>query len=106
MRKHFEARLGLPLDATYQLTATITEERDAAAVTSDGDITRFSILGASTWELTKDGLPVAAGTVETFTSYAATGSTVATQAAEDAAVARLAFALADLVIADVLLADL
>ena len=104
MRKQLETRLGVAQVSSFQLTTTIAEARDAAAVTSDGDITRFSILGVADWVLAQDEQTVATGTVETFTSYAATGSTVATQAAEDAAVARLALALADLIVADVLLA--
>ena len=104
MRKHLEARLGATQTAQYQLITNISETRDAAAVTTDGDITRFSILGTATWKLTQGPATLSSGTVETFTSYAATGSTVATQAAEDDAVNRLSVALADLIVADMLLA--
>ena len=105
LRKQLEARLGVvSVLADYTLTTTLSDTRDAEAVTSDGDITRFSILGSSDWTLEQEDVSIASGTVETFTSYAATGSTVATQAAEDAAIARLSVALADLIVADLLLA--
>lgn len=106
IRTHLAQRLGTAQSPDYTLTVTLSETRDDAAVTSDGDITRFSILGVADWTLTQNGAVAGSGQVETFTSYAATGSTVATQAAEDDAVARLSIALADLIIADLLLADL
>jgi len=106
MRTHLETRLGVATGPQFELVTTLSETRDAAAVTSDGDITRFRIVGTSTWVLMQGEATLATGAVETFTSYAATGSTVATQAAESDAVARLSVALAELIIADLLLADL
>ena len=50
------------------------------------------------------GRQITSGTVEAFTSYAATGSTVATQAAEDDARARLAVLLADMIVTRMLAA--
>jgi len=106
LRNRLKTRLGTQDGAAdYQLIVQSVETRDAAAVTSDGDITRFSILGTAKWTVIKGDVTLGSGTVETFTSYAATGSTVATQAAEEDAVARLSVALADLIVADVILAQ-
>ena len=49
------------------------------------------------------GETIADGRHETFTSYAATGSTTATQAAETDATTRLSVALADMIVSRLLL---
>jgi LPS-assembly lipoprotein len=75
----------------------------SATVTEDGDSTRFNLTGNAAWTLTDAaGNQVADGLAQTFTSYSATGSTVATQTAEGDAQARLAVALADLIVQQVL----
>ena len=64
------------------------------------------MVGTVTWVLTHAtrGETIADGRHETFTSYAATGSTTATQAAETDATARLSVALADMIGLDTMLA--
>jgi len=98
--------LGEPTDARFVLTVTPQIAPVPATVTEDGDITRFNLTGDATWTLTElTGAAVSDGLVQTFTSYSATGSTVATQAAEADAQNRLAIALADLIIQQILTLD-
>jgi len=86
----------------YLLTVTLAETQTTAAQTIDGDSTRFDLNGTANWSLTDvNGMEVAKGTAQTFVSYSATGSTLATQTAERDARERLSLALADIIIADV-----
>ena len=78
---------------------------DKVQITLDGDTTRFNLVGTADWTLSDmAGGAVTAGDVSTFTSYSATGSNVATQAAQADASARLAVAMADLIVSRLLLA--
>ena len=96
-------RFGPAEVADYQLSVTLDEETTTAAQTIDGDSTRFDLNGTAGWTLTKAGAAIASGTAQTFTSYSATGSTIATQTAERDARERLSVALADIIIANVTL---
>ncbi len=88
----------------YLLSVSLAETQTVAAQTIDGDSTRFDLNGTAEWVLTDaDGAEVTSGTAQTFTSYSATGSTLATQTAERDARERLSVALADIIIADVTL---
>lgn len=105
LRSRFIERLGPVSEARYQLAVTMTQTPTPATITTDGDTTRFNLVGAATWVLSDvAGTVLKDGTVETFTSYSATGSTVATQAAETDAAARLSVALADLIMARMIVA--
>lgn len=90
----------------YVLRVELSETQSAAAVTFEGDTSRFDLTGVAAWSLVTLGneAVVASGTSQTFTSYSATGSTVATQTAKRDARERLSNALADLIVADVALA--
>lgn len=91
--------LGAPVQPEYRLTATPQSEPEPATITEDGDSTRFNLTGNVSWTLVDSaGQTVGAGLEQTFTAYSATGSTVATQSAESDAQARLAVALADLIV--------
>jgi len=70
-------------------------------VTTDNRITRYNLKGAIDYTLsdTGTGQRITGGRVQSFTSYAATGSTVAGLAAEEDAAYRLMRLLADQVIA-------
>lgn len=105
LREQLEQRLGLPVDARYRLSVTLSENRKPAAITAAGDTTRYNVIGTAVWTLTDiaSGEETAKGEVETFTSYAATGSTVATQAAAADATARLSVALADMIVGRLLI---
>ncbi|WP_296375853.1 LPS assembly lipoprotein LptE [Yoonia sp.] len=105
LRERLEQRLGLPTETRYRLVVTLGEQRTPAAINPAGDTTRFNVIGRASWVLTDmaDGVQAGAGVVETFTSYSATGSTVATQAAATDATARLSVALADMIVGRVLI---
>ncbi|WP_439153632.1 LPS assembly lipoprotein LptE [Yoonia sp.] len=100
LREQLERRLGVTEDAVYRLTVTLNERRTPATINASGDTTRFNVIGIANWTLITivSGAEAATGTVETFTSYSATGSTVATQAASGDASARLSAALADMIV--------
>lgn len=99
--------LGDPRNARYRLGVSPQVAPVPATITVDGDITRFNLTGNAAWVLQDaTGAQVADGLVQTFTSYSATGSTVATQTAEADAQNRLAVALADLIVQQLLTQDI
>lgn len=105
LRERLEERLGVATSPRFGLNVDLTSAPTPATITTDGDTTRFNLESAADWALTDmAGLELATGTVNTFTSYSATGSTVATQAAANDAADRLAVALADLIAARLILA--
>jgi LPS-assembly lipoprotein len=106
LRTRLEDQFGRGGANDLVLTVTLAEKRESAAITPQGDITRFSLLGTADWTLTSGTREVATGRATSFTSYSATGSTVATQSAETDARTRLSVTLADLILADVLLVPL
>ena len=97
-------RLGVPSIPRYTLKATLTTRERAAAITAEGDTSRLNVIGRASWSLleTVSGEQVATGHAEAFTSYAATSSTVATQATRDDARKRLAMILGDMIVTQVL----
>ncbi len=104
LRERLEDRLGRSTAPQYVLKTTLRSSERAAAVAQDGDTSRFNIVGSATWSLVAlaDGAQIDAGRVEAFTSYSATASTVATQATQDDAEARLSIILADMIVSRVL----
>lgn len=105
LRTQLIARLGDTVQPRWTLSVSLTETPTPATITLDGDTTRFNLVGTADWTLSDmAGGAVTAGDVSTFTSYSATGSTVATQAAQADASARLAVAMADLIVSRLLLA--
>ncbi len=105
LRGRLEERLGTAPSPRFRLAVTQSSQQRTGAVTADGDITRFNLIGTANWTLSDalTGATVDAGEVQTFTGYAATGSTNATQAAEDDANRRLAVALADMIVTRLLI---
>ena len=97
-------RLGAASTPRYTLKATLNTRERAAAITAEGDTSRLNVIGEASWSLidTASGLQVATGRAEAFTSYAATSSTVATQATRDDARRRLAMILGDMIVTQVL----
>lgn len=106
LRARLEDRLGRVEQGDYLLTVDLDIEEVALVITSDQDINRYNLPGTATWVLTADGsqTPLAQGTVETFTAYSAAGTTVATREAQRDAQDRLAIALADLIVTDLMIA--
>lgn len=105
LREQLEKRLGRSAAPQYMLKTTVRSSQRAAAITSEGDTSRFNIVGVATWSLIAldSGTQVDGGEVEAFTSYSATGSTTATQSTRDDAEARVAAILADLIVSRVLI---
>lgn len=95
-----EQRLGRAEAAAFDLTYTLATVREAGGITAANETTRYTLKGTATWTLTErsSGARVAGGTVRGFTSWSATGTTVAGLAAEDDAARRLAVILADQVV--------
>lgn len=105
LREQLERRLGQSAAPRYALKVSLSFSRSAAAITSDGDTVRFNVVGNANWTLreTTTNRLIETGQTRNFTSYAATSSTVATQAAETDADARLSVTLADMIVSRVLI---
>lgn len=102
--ERIEERLGRPEAVSFTLTYDIATETIGVGVTPDNRITRYNLKGAVSYTLSRvdTGEVVARGRVQSFTSFAATGSTVAGLAAEEDAGYRLMRLLADQVVARML----
>jgi LPS-assembly lipoprotein len=105
LRDRLEERLGRAAAPKYALGVQLSQTLTPATITVDGDTTRFNLVGTADWVLrSAEGSSLTSGQVETFTSFSATGSTVATEAAAADAAARLSVALADLIVSRLILA--
>lgn len=106
LRARLEDRLGRVERGVYLLTVDLSVEEVALVITTAQDVNRYNLPGRARWVLTPDGSdqPVAQGEVNTFTAYSAFGTTVATREAQDDARDRLALALADLIVTDLMAA--
>lgn len=95
--RQLENRLGQPAAPRWRLSASIRRSEERIAVTSEGVTNRFQILGQVDYALREIGSDrtVTSGSVESFVSYSATRTAVATRAARDDAEARLMVILAD-----------
>ena len=101
--ERLEERLGRPQAPRYRLAYTITTRPIGVGITPENAITRYNLTGQVDWTLsTNDGARVTGGRVESFTSYSATGSTVAGLAAEDDAAFRLMRILADQIVSRIM----
>lgn len=96
-----ETRLGRASAAEYDLGYSLKLERVSGGISPDNDITRYTLRGEATYTLTEraTGTRTAGGKVRNFTSWSATGSTVAGVTAEEAANERLMTILADDIVA-------
>ncbi len=103
----FEARFGRTKAARYALAYTITTETVGAGYTTSNVITRYNLRGRIDWSLTElaTDTRLAGGTAENFTSWSATGSTVAGIAAEEDAAERLMTVLADQIATQIIAAS-
>jgi LPS-assembly lipoprotein len=97
--ERLEERLGRPEAATYRLAYVITTNPIGVGITTEGAITRYNLTGSVDWSLSDAaGSRITGGTERNFTSYSATGSTVAGLAAEEDAAFRLMRILADQIV--------
>jgi len=98
--REIEDRLGRATNARYGLSYAITTRYESIGIAATNINTRYNILGEVTYALRDlaTGEVLTSGKAENFTGYSASGSTVATQSAEEDARERLMVILADQVI--------
>ena len=106
--RQLEDRLGRPVDGAYRLAIKLDLQQEDRAIDPDGDIRRFHLIGAADFTLAEAGTgsTVLTGRVENFVAYSATGTTVATVAAQRDAQERLMTILADQIVLRLQAADL
>lgn len=99
--KRLEERLGRPDAPLYRLSYRIDARTEGVGVTPGQEITRTQVFGTVAFTLADvaTGEAVYEGSVESFTSYSTLGSTVSAAAVERDAYRRLMVALADLMVA-------
>jgi len=102
--ERLEERLGPPQAPRFSLEYTIKTNQVGVAITSYNAVTRYNLNGTIDWSLSDlaTGARLTGGRVDNFTSYSATGSTVASLAAEEDAKLRLMRILADQIVARLL----
>ncbi|AZQ65812.1 hypothetical protein EF888_00875 [Silicimonas algicola] len=102
--RRLEDRLGASEEGDLALTADIRLSEDAVGFLPDGEISRYNVSGRVEWRLTRKGndTVVATGSEQSFTSYSATSTTVATAFAARDARRRLMVILADRIVADLM----
>ena len=94
---YLEDRLGRGSSAKYGLTYAVSTSQQGLAVTESQTTVRYNVLGDLSFalrELSSSNV-VSTGTVTAMTAYSASGTTVATRAAQKDANERLMIALAD-----------
>ena len=106
--RELEERLGRAGSPAYDLGLTIATEEEGLATDPEGNTRRFNLLGSVEYALTDvaTGAVVTSGKVDNFVGYSATGTTVATLAAEEDAQERLMTILADQIVRRLYAADL
>lgn len=97
MTRRFEERLGRANPAIYGLSYSISLNEEPIAISANNVITRYNILGSVTFALRDLDTEkvLTSGKVDNFASYSASGTTVATQAAQRDAEERLMMILTD-----------
>lgn len=101
LTRALEDRLGRASGPRYALSYSIETDDDPIAIAKTNVTTRYNLLGQVTFALRdlETNQVVNSGKVDNFTSYSASGTTVATQAAERDAQKRLMAILADQIMA-------
>ncbi|MEM9575464.1 MAG: LPS assembly lipoprotein LptE [Pseudomonadota bacterium] len=108
LTRRLEERLGRATVPAYRLSVDVDTKREALAVNTDSNTNRFNLIGDASYVLveTATGRIVTSGEVDNFTGSSATGTTLATLAAERDARERLMTLLADQIVTRLLSADL
>ncbi|MEO9649518.1 MAG: LPS assembly lipoprotein LptE [Roseobacter sp.] len=106
--RRLEERLGRASAPSYKLTVDVTSRSEGLAVNSESNINRFNLIGEAKYVLVNQatGQIVTSGRVNNFTGSSASGTTVATLAAERDARERLMTLLADQIVVRLLSADI
>ena len=102
--RRLEDRLGQSTGADLTLNAEIRIDEEAVGFLPDGTISRYNVLGQFSWSLNDGSGPQLSGNEQSFTSYSATSTTVATIVAQRNARERLMIVLADRIVADIMAA--
>ncbi len=103
LRDQLEQRLGTGQNAEYQLTVRLSVTDSSVAISTDDATLRTTLSGKAVYVFsTLTGTTVAEGEVNSFTGYSNTGSTVSIRSARQDAHERLATALADLIVAQLM----
>ena len=105
LHRQIEERLGQASGGAWRLSTQIKTENVGLGFTTDGDITRYNINGTADYTLrhTGNSKVFRQGKIQHFTSYSATGTTVATLAAKRDAEVRLMIIFADQIIDQLLI---
>lgn len=100
LTRQIEDRLGRAADPAYGLSVKLKTSEEGLAIDGDGDIERYDILGSADYVLRNltTGAIVSSGTVNGFTGYSTTGTTVASLSAQRDATERLMTQLADQIV--------
>lgn len=107
LTRHLEDRLGRAGSPRYGLSYAIDLSEAPIAISANNVTTRYNVLGEVTYALRdlQSGVVLVSGKVDNFTSYSTSGTTVATQAAERDAEARLMVVLGDQIVTRLLAAS-
>ncbi len=107
LMQEIERRLGAPQAPAYDLKVKVSLSEEGLAITPTQETTRYHVLGKADYSLTETatGRVVTKGSVDNFTSYSATGTTVSTLTAKRDAYGRLMVILADQIVARLLAAS-
>lgn len=102
--RHMETRLGISDAPVYRLSAELSFEEKELGITTDQVISRYQLVGRARYALIalETQETVSSGEVDNFTSYTATGTPFATRTARQDARDRLMIAMADQIIARLL----
>lgn len=102
--RELEDRLGRVSQGAYGLSVAVKTAEETAAKNISGVITRFDITGEATFALRDiaSGEVLTSGKTQNFVSYSASGTTVATLAAETDAYERLMVILTDQIVANLM----
>ncbi len=97
--ERFEELLGRPDTPARRLSYRITTDETGVAITPENATTRYNVTGIIAYTMTgPEGAADISGQVTSFTSYSATGTAVATNAAREDAYLRLMRLLADQIV--------
>lgn len=108
MTRRLEERLGRTSAPLYRLNLNVVTRRDSLAVNAQNNINRFNLVGTASYSLVDQtsGRVVLSGSVNNFAGSSASGTTVATLAAERDARQRLMVKLADQIVVRLISADI
>lgn len=97
---HLENRLGVATTPAYRLAYTLSTSKQAFSIKGSTDTERFQLVGDLSFQLLEinSNTILTNGSVNSFTAYSTTGSTVGTLTAEQNASERLMVILGDLLV--------